>query len=123
MLGLTPRNIMAHHVTWHVARNNQKFGPYNWVQLQQLARPGRIQATDYVLCSAASRWQPAGSLQGLFADIKPQIHRRRLWPKLVGIAALLLLGAGGVFAGLKLADVFDAPAPAAKTADKDTDAR
>jgi hypothetical protein len=56
---------------WHVARGKQKFGPYTFAQLRQIAAEGRIVPTDMVLKVGTQKWMPASAFTGLFEPSTP----------------------------------------------------
>jgi hypothetical protein len=52
---------------WHVGRGGQKFGPYPWAQLVEMARAGQLATSDLLWQEGTASWVPAGS----FADRLP----------------------------------------------------
>jgi restriction endonuclease Mrr len=42
---------------WYIARNNQKLGPFAWVQVQQMAVGGMLQVTDMLWQRGSQKWQ------------------------------------------------------------------
>jgi hypothetical protein len=51
---------------WYVARGRQKFGPYSFAELKELARTGGVLPVEMVLKEGTTKWQPASAVEGLF---------------------------------------------------------
>src|SRR5271154_5448178 len=51
---------------WYCRVNRERLGPMSFVQLEELARIGRLGPTDWVKPDNADKWQPAHSVSGLF---------------------------------------------------------
>ena len=51
---------------WFYMKNQEQAGPVTWEQLVDLARDGRLLATDAVWTQNMPQWQPAGTIAGLF---------------------------------------------------------
>jgi restriction system protein len=42
---------------WYIARNNQRIGPFEWPQIQQMAAGGMLQVTDMLWRQGDDKWQ------------------------------------------------------------------
>lgn len=51
---------------WHVRRGPTQTGPYNVIDLRQMAADGRLLRTDQLWKEGVSQWQVAGAANGLF---------------------------------------------------------
>ncbi len=51
---------------WFYARDRQKYGPFSWEQLRDLAGAGELRPEDMVLKQGAPRWFAAREIDGLF---------------------------------------------------------
>jgi len=54
---------------WHYAKGKQKHGPIAQELFEQLAATGQLLREDMVLAAGSSKWQPAGSIDGLFPSV------------------------------------------------------
>jgi hypothetical protein len=52
--------------SWYIARNKQRFGPFNSKQLQQLALLGLVKPTEFILPEGGNKWVVAAAIDGLF---------------------------------------------------------
>jgi tetratricopeptide (TPR) repeat protein len=55
--------------SWHYAKGKQKHGPISRDLLEQLATTGQLLREDMVLATGSGKWQPAGSIAGLFPSV------------------------------------------------------
>ena len=63
-------------VSYMLAVNGQQYGPYNMLQLQQMAQSGQLTAQTLVWCQGMAAWEPAANrpdLASLFAPAAPPI--------------------------------------------------
>lgn len=63
-------------VSYMLAVNGQQYGPYNMLQLQQMAQSGKLTAQTLVWCQGMAAWEPAANrsdLAPLFAPAAPPI--------------------------------------------------
>jgi GYF domain 2 len=67
---------------WFIARNKVRVGPFAIGDLQQLARCGLLQPTEYVWMEGAAKWVEASRLPGLFAPP----GQKRYWVAISGQA-------------------------------------
>lgn len=61
-------------VSYMLAVNGQQYGPYNMLQLQQMAQSGQLTAQTLVWCQGMAAWEPASNrpdLASLFAPAAP----------------------------------------------------
>jgi WD40 repeat protein len=53
--------------SWYFAQDRRKIGPVSWPRLREMAAAGQLAPTDMLLREGATRWQPASTVEGLFA--------------------------------------------------------
>lgn len=54
-------------MSWYYSKGGAQQGPIAWEQLVSAARSGTVGATDLVWTEGMPGWQPAGSIQGMYA--------------------------------------------------------
>ena len=76
---------------WYLYRDNQRYGPYNWEQLQMFARNNQILPTDYLFQEGASSFIQASALDGLFARKPAGKNMKRILYSSIAIALFFVL--------------------------------
>lgn len=51
---------------WYVSRNNERYGPYTWEDMQQMTGAGNVAKSDLVWSESLNEWKEAGTIPGLF---------------------------------------------------------
>lgn len=69
MPGAAPQ---AHTASYMLAVNGQQSGPFNYMQLQQLAQMGNLTKDTYVWTQGMPQWLPAGQVPDLMGLFVPQ---------------------------------------------------
>jgi hypothetical protein len=54
---------------WYYAKNGQRFGPFRFDQIRQLAASGVLHANDMLMNEAAGQWVSAQAVAGLFTAL------------------------------------------------------
>ena len=60
-------------VAWMIAVNGQQLGPYNLMQLQQMAQSGHLNAATYVWRQGMPNWELAGNVPELSSIFSPVV--------------------------------------------------
>jgi len=65
---------------WYLSRDQKQYGPYEWKQLQQLAKENFIVESDLIWSSEIPDWTPASQVPDLMAkpvhdSIREQVHQ------------------------------------------------
>ena len=58
-------------VSYMLAVNGQQYGPYNMLQLQQMAQSGQLTAQTLVWCQGMATWEPAANRADLASLLAP----------------------------------------------------